>query len=78
MEYLLLATFAELFSTTISYNMLDYNNNYIYKKIGEKGYKVINNMAIDTIDLLSKDEILDKVSKIKLYIPIYNLFYSKK
>lgn len=78
MEYLLLATFAELFSTTISYNMLDYNNNYIYKKIGEKGYKVINNMAIDTIDLLSKDEVIDKVSKIKLYIPIYNLFYSKK
>jgi hypothetical protein len=48
MEYLLLATFAELFSTTISYSMLDYNNNHIYKKIGEKGYKVIDNMTISS------------------------------
>ena len=33
MECALLAIFIELFSTTISYNMLDYNNNYIYKKM---------------------------------------------
>ena len=78
MEYLLLATFAELFSTTISYSMLDYNNNHIYKKIGEKGYKVIDNMTIDTINLLNSDEVIDKVKKFKLYIPIYNLFYAKK
>lgn len=78
MEYLILATFAELFSTTISYSMLDFNNNHIYKKIGEKGYKVIDNMTTDTIDLLDKDEVIDKVKKFKLYIPIYNLFYAKK
>ena len=78
MEYALLMIFTELFSTSISYSMLDYNNSYIYDKIGAKGYKVINNMAIDTIDLLSKDEVFDKVSKIKLYIPIYNLFYARK
>lgn len=78
MEYLLLATFAELFSTTISYSMLDYNNNHIYKKIGEKGYKVIDNMTIDTINLLNSDEVIDKVKKFKLYIPLYNLFYAKK
>lgn len=78
MEYALLLIFLELFSTTVSYSMLYYNNDHIYKKIGKKGYKVINDMAIDTIDLLSNNNIIDKVSKIKLHIPIYNLFYSKK
>ena len=78
MEYALLIVFTELFSTTISYGMLDYNINHIYKKIGDKGYKVINNMTTDTIELLNEDEVIDKVSKVKLYFPIYNIFYSKK
>ena len=78
MEYIILATFAEFFSTAVSYSMLNYSNNYILKKIGDKGYKVIDNMTCDTINLLNQDELVDKASKIKLCIPIYNLIYAKK
>lgn len=78
MEYVLLLAFSELFSASISYSMLNYSNNDILTKIGKKRYKVIDNMTCDTIDLLYEDELINKVKKFKLYIPIYNIFYAKK